>query len=274
MFRKREARILLTGLYAFWGSVIAAWPAAAAALAPHRAVYDLVLDSVDDRSGIDGMYGRMVYEFSGSDCVGYSSKFRFVTAVASESGQNVNDQRTVTYEDLSSGLFRFETKSYSNDVLSQEVRGEATHAADGVDVTLNLPESRELSLAGGRFPTEHIQAVLERAAKGEHFFESRIFDGSDDGDKTLLATVIIGEKGTAGHESDGAAALDGQTFWPVSIAYFNDSATADDEMPIYNMSFKLYENGISRDLTLDYGDFVLKGRIAKLDMLEEAKCGR
>jgi hypothetical protein len=34
------------------------------------------------------------------------------------------------------------------------------------------------------------------------------------------------------------------------------------------MSFKLYENGITRDLTMDYGDFVLTGRLAKLELLD------
>ena len=45
----------------------------------HRAVYDLALDKASDRSGIIGLRGRMVYEFNGSPCEGYTVNFRFVT---------------------------------------------------------------------------------------------------------------------------------------------------------------------------------------------------
>jgi len=34
------------------------------------------------------------------------------------------------------------------------------------------------------------------------------------------------------------------------------------------MSFKLYENGITRDLTMDYGDFSLEGSLVKLELLK------
>ena len=31
-------------------------------------------------------------------------------------------------------------------------------------------------------------------------------------------------------------------------------------MPEYRISFKLYENGLTRDLQMDYGDFVIRGQ--------------
>ena len=43
---------------------------AAPKLLPHRAVYDLSLEQASDRSGINGITGRMVYEFAGSSCEG------------------------------------------------------------------------------------------------------------------------------------------------------------------------------------------------------------
>ena len=59
----------------------------------------------------------------------------------------------------------------------------------------------------------------------------------------------------------------------MTIAYFNDKS-GTDALPIYRMSFKLYENGITRDLVLDYGDFVLTGKLKKLDILETASCDK
>jgi len=38
------------------------------------------------------------------------------------------------------------------------------------------------------------------------------------------------------------------------------------------MAFKLYENGVTRDLTMDYGDFVLSGKLAKLEVFNSEEC--
>jgi hypothetical protein len=101
-------------------------------------------------------------------------------------------------------------------------------------------------------------------------FLARVFDGSDDGDKSLATTTIVGKQETPiAEETDAgnAGAFSKTAFWPVTIAYFNENAKSD-ALPVYRMSFKLYENGITRDLTMDYGDFVLTGKLAKLELLD------
>ncbi|MGO7609328.1 EipB family protein, partial [Rhizobium ruizarguesonis] len=70
-----------------------------------------------------------------------------------------------------------------------------------------------------------------------------------------------------GELAGNAGAFSKTAFWPVTIAYFNENAKSD-ALPVYRMSFKLYENGITRDLTMDYGDFVLTGKLAKLELLD------
>jgi hypothetical protein len=39
-------------------------------------------------------------------------------------------------------------------------------------------------------------------------------------------------------------------------------------MPTYRISFKLYENGMTRDLVMDYGDFSMTGTLVDLDLFE------
>ncbi|HEY1737049.1 MAG TPA: DUF1849 family protein, partial [Methylovirgula sp.] len=58
--------------------------------------------------------------------------------------------------------------------------------------------------------------------------------------------------------------------WPVSISYFDDGRK--DEAPNYTLAFDLYENGISRALRLDYGDFVLAGQMVSLKLLPTPPC--
>ncbi len=69
-----------------------------AALAPHRAVYDLELKDASERSGIKQLTGRMVYEFNGSVCDGFTTTFRYVTKIDNGEAQRLTDQQTTTFE--------------------------------------------------------------------------------------------------------------------------------------------------------------------------------
>jgi hypothetical protein len=120
-FRRSICAVSLASL-----GVTLAFPAASqglAALVPHRAVYNLELANSSERSGIAAMYGRMVYEFTGSECEGYKVNFRFVTQVDSGGEKKITDQQSSTFEDLKTGRFEFESKSYSGDRLDKEVSG-------------------------------------------------------------------------------------------------------------------------------------------------------
>ena len=274
MFRSAFVAAAMAGACFAGSGVSSAFATPATGLAPHRAVYDLQLKDATERSGIAGMYGRMVYEFNGSPCDGYTVSFRFVTQVNTGEETRLTDQQTTTYEDLKNGSFRFLTRSFTDEKLDKEVRGSAREEKQGVSVDLTAPDNRQVELAASRFPTEHMLEVIDHAKKGDRFFESRIYDGSDAGDKTLLTTAVVGKKETpkAG-DLDAAKAGDfsKDAFWPVSIAYYNDTSEGD-ALPVYRMSFKLYENGITRDLTMDYGEFVLTGKLAKLELFKPQEC--
>ncbi|HEV7246819.1 MAG TPA: cell envelope integrity EipB family protein [Shinella sp.] len=274
MFRSAFVATVMAGTCFAGSGVSSAFATPATGLAPHRAVYDLQLKDATERSGIAGMYGRMVYEFNGSPCDGYTVSFRFVTQVNTGEETRLTDQQTTTYEDLKNGSFRFLTRSFTDEKLDKEVRGSAREQKQGVSVDLTAPDTRQVELAASRFPTEHMLEVIDHAKKGDRFFESRIFDGSDAGDKTLLTTAVVGKKETPKPgDVDAAKAGDfsKDAFWPVSIAYYNDTSEGD-ALPVYRMSFKLYENGITRDLTMDYGEFSLTGKLAKLEMFKQQEC--
>jgi hypothetical protein len=219
------------------------------------------------------MFGRMVYEFTGSECEGYRVNFRFVTQIDSGGEKKVTDQQSTTFEDPKTGRFEFESKTFNDDRLDKQVSGLAEKHPDKLIVDLKTPVEKEIDLTSARFPTQHTLEVIERAKHGDHFFEAPVFDGSDDGDKTLYTSTMVGSPvAVAADDPDASNAgkLKDDKTWPVTIAYFDD-AKGTDALPTYRMSFKLYANGVSRDLTMDYGDFVLKGNLVKLDFLPEAK---
>ncbi len=242
----------------------------ARALVPHRAIYDLKLKDASERSGIEGMVGRMVYEFTGSACTGFSTNFRLVTKISTGEETRLSDQQTTTYEDLTAGQFHFETKSFTDEQLDKQLVGDAKAAENGVKVELTQPDGREIELPMSDFPTGHMLDVIENAKRGKNFFEARVFDGSENGDQALVTTTVIGKKQEPAKDdadAEKAGEFAAEPYWPVTIAYFNESAVGDPT-PVYNMSFKLYENGITRDLTMDYGDFSLSGNLVKLETLK------
>lgn len=265
----------VTGFCLFAGLAgVAPSGAAAATLVPHRAVYDLQLKDASERSGISSMYGRMVYEFNGSACEGYTVSFRFVTQVDTGDEARLTDQQTTTFEDVRKRSFRFLTRSFTDEKLDKEVRGSANRAANAISVDITEPAKKKVELTPSLFPTEHMMDVIKKAREGQSFFEARVFDGSDSGDKAMYTTTVLGKLETPRQndaDADKAGTLSAQSYWPVTIAYFTDDNTSD-ALPIYRMSFKLYENGVTRDLTMDYGDFVLSGHLANLELFKEQAC--
>lgn len=247
---------------------------AAEALIPHRAVYDLELKQSSERSGIESMYGRMVYEFNGSPCAGYTVGFRFVTKLDTGKTMRLTDQQTTTYENLQEGTFRFLTKSYVNQKLDLEVRGSAKAEPEGTAVDLTTPKDDHLVLENAEFPTAQMISLIERAKNGERFFQSRLFDGSDEGRKVMFTSSIVGAPKVSDdgmEELEVAGSLAEEPTWPVTIAYFDESKN-EDGTPLYKISFELYENGVTRDLIMDYGEFSLKGTLSSLETFESERC--
>ena len=52
----------------------------------------------------------------------------------------------------------------------------------------------------------------------------------------------------------------------------NKKEDSSEQTPAYAIGFELYENGISRALSLDYGDFVVSGTMSQLELKDAAPC--
>ncbi|TIP43905.1 MAG: DUF1849 family protein [Mesorhizobium sp.] len=244
------------------------------ALQAHRAVYDLTLNKASDRSGITGITGRMVYEFNGSACEGYTVKFRFVTQIVTNDNARLTDQQTTTFEDAEGKTFSFVTKSFVDQNLDKEVKGVATREPKGLKVDIDKPEKSSLELAATQFPTQHLVELIGKAEKGENFYQTNLFDGSEDANKVMSTTVIVGKKTESDKtdpEAPALAKLASDKYWPVDIAYFDDTDKSGEEVPEYRISFKLHENGITRDLVMDYGDFSMTGKLVNLSLFDQTK---
>jgi hypothetical protein len=158
------------------------------------------------------------------------------------------------------------------------VDGDAELRGDAIAVRLKQPRRETLNLPGQAvFPSEHLKRIIEAGRAGQTTYSVRVYDGSDTGKKLYDTLALIGRKiepGTVANveEPSKQDALAKLARWPVRISYF--VVGSGDQTPAYSISFELYENGISRALKLDYGDFVLKGDLQSLEVQSASACQR
>src|SRR5215470_5472786 len=257
---------------------------AAAANGPflsHQALYDLSL--VKSRSNsISSARGRILYNFAGNSCEGYTSEFRQVSELDSGEGKvTLSDLRSNSWEDAAGKSYRFKIETRMNDIDSSKVDGSAERDGDHINVKLKLPAPKTFTLDGTTvFPTEQIQRIIAAAKEGKSLLELSVYDGSDNGEKVYNTMTVIGQPIPADRAalSPDPSTTDEHmrslTRWPVTVSYFDrDTQQKEGEQtPVYAMSFELYENGVSRQLVLDYNDFVISGALGKFDVKDTKPC--
>jgi hypothetical protein len=250
-----------------------------AGLAAHRAIYDLRLARAIGKRQIVAVRGRILYDFTGSLCEGYALQFRQVSELDSGEGKvTLSDLRATTWEDGAAKSFKFTSQNFVDQQPGDAVDGRAERKSDGVSVNLSKPKSKEFALDTGMvFPAEHMRRIIEAAREGKSILEVPVYDGSETGEKVFNTLTVIGREiaGTEKPMNDAAgahASLASLKRWPVKISYFDKTSSSGEQTPVYSLGFEVLENGISRTLTLDYGDFVVTGELTQLDLKDAKPC--
>src|SRR5882724_10922671 len=256
--------------------------AASAAFLPHQALYELSLVKSRGSNSINNARGRILYNFSGSACEGYTSEFRQVSELDSGEGKvTLSDLRSTSWEEGVGRVYGSKTKGGRKERTRSRAEGIAERAGDHINVKLKQPASKTFTLDGAVvFPTEQIQRIIAAAREGKSVLELMVYDGSDNGEKVYNTLSVIGQPIpgdrtiTTPDPSTANEAMKSLTRWPVTVSYYDhDTKSKDGEQtPVYAMSFELFENGVSRALVLDYNDFVISGALGKLDVKDSKPC--
>lgn len=250
-------------------------------LTAHRAIYDLSLARTRGNSQITGVRGRILYDFSGNACDGYSLAFRQFSELDNSDGKkSTSDLRSTTWEGANAKSFKFNSQNFVDDNLVDTVDGNAQHNVRKTQVDLHKPERRNLDLEPNVvFPTEHMVRAIAAARAGKTILSFPVYDGSESGDKVFNTLTVIGREIPAGGKPpDDATAhvpqLANMPRWPVTISYFSadKDPNSGEQTPDYAISFELYANGISRALSLDYNDFVVSGKLTSLELKKPKPC--
>ena len=246
-------------------------------IVPHRAVYEIGLARTDEGSGVTTANGRMVFEITGSACQGYNMRQRMVVNIGDEEGNLGRlDFRITTFESGSGDLYSFDSQTTLNREVVEAVEGEARRVGSAVEVKLKQPSEKVVQLDGDTlFPSQHLQTILDAARANENFVSADIYEGAGSGEASDAASAAIGRALLTGSQGPLQA---GVRHWPISVGYFggvgSEEANAEfgEELPSYQMKFILYENGVTNNLVMDYGNYALSGSLQQIEPLEAPDC--
>jgi hypothetical protein len=267
----------LIGLMAF-GVLLIASPAGAVDIAPHRALYSLTLDSTKKANGgVSAASGAMYYEW-GEACDGWTVEQRFrLRVVYAEEGAVTINSSLLTWESKDGLRYKFNEKRLRNGNVEDDIHGEA-HLDDkdkGGVAQFDKPDQTKLTLLPGvLFPTAHTLVLIERAQAKDTFLARKVFDGAAVENAGQI-TAVIGPQ--LKPDAKPSKPLDNPLLqrpsWRVSLAFFPaDSNKGDTETPDYQLTMRLLDNGVSQDMTLDYGDYMLKARLDDIEALPKPSC--
>lgn len=272
---------LLAGL-SLLGSllVVDAAPAAnqpgAEAIVAHRAAYKLSLDSSRDNSGVASARGVMLYEVMDA-CDGWATRQRFTLELTDQDGQTIDTGSDYsTYETKDGRRLRFSITQTTQGAVTSRISGEADITPEGGvpgapgpgTVRYENPVASEAALPPGTMlPTMHTIRALAAARRGERILVAPLFDGtSADGAQDSTTVISALQPPQADHRFAPLATLGSAR---MRVAFFDrtDTSGGGASAPDYEVGLRYYENGVADSLKMDFGDFVIDGRMEELTIL-------
>ena len=247
-------------------------PAPAAEIAPHRALYAMTLASTHNDSGVVDANGTMDYEW-GETCDGWTIEQRYRLKMRYVESRDVDIASSfVTWESKDGLRYRFNQRQLRNGELDQEIRGEAHLDGPGKGgvAVFTKPRPQTLKLAPGvLFPSAHTILLIDQARAGESFVSRQVFDGATD-ENAVQVSAVIGAKVTADPVSAKLGPLLQRPGWNVRLAFFPADVNAEE--PDYELGMRLLDNGVSRDMVIDYGDYSIRAKLDDIEALGKPRC--
>lgn len=239
---------------------------------PHKAIYALAVDRVRSAFDLAHAEGAIFYEFR-ETCTEWRMRQRFrlrITRNDREAEETETD--SILVEARNGRRLSFSVVTSSDGTVTERLSGVATFSRPGAPgvVELREPKPARIALpAGTVFPTWHFLQVVRAAERGRRSVWSTVFDGSEEGGRhSGINVLILGRKPSPG-EAEPRPILR-RPGWLMRVSYFPPEAT--DDRPAYTFRAHMTDNGVARDMLLDYGAFTLTGTLKAIEPLERPGC--
>jgi hypothetical protein len=243
-----------------------------AEITAHRALYTMSLANSKSDSGVTSARGTMAYQW-GETCDGWTVEQRYRLKLGyAESDDVAIDSNFVTWEAKDGQRYRFNQKETRNGTVDEEIRGVARLEGPGKGGSADFekPEAQTMKLpAGALFPSAHTIFLIQKAMAGENFVSRQVFDGATV-EGAVLVSAVIGPKVEPDPEMAKKSPLLNRPGWRMRLAFFPADQKA--EKPDYELGMLLLDNGISRDMLIDYGDYTIRAKLDDIEGLGKPGC--
>ncbi len=251
---------------------LAASAAVGVEIAPHRALYTMKLASARTDAGVVDARGAMQYEW-GETCDGWTIEQRYRLRIRYGETPDADILSSfVTWESKDGLRYRFNQKQTRNGELEQDIRGEARLDAPGSGGVAEFikPKSQLLKLEPGvLFPSAHTILLINKASEGENFLSRQVFDGATE-ENAVQVSAAIGTRVVADVAAANPSPLLQRPGWRIRLAFF--PADNSVEKPDYELGMHLLDNGVSRDMLLDYGEYSIRAKLDDIEPLSKPNC--
>jgi hypothetical protein len=255
-------------------AALAAAPAAAQELAPHRAVYSVVtLERGKPNGDPPGTYA---YELK-LTCEGYVVHQRLRLETSGPRGPVASEQQSQMTESRDGKVLRFEHVNNSGR-QSNVVKGEAMLGDDRRgEARFSDPEGQSVALpAGTLFPLAIARETIRQAKAGETGFDALFFFG-EKVKPPQSVNVVIGKVPRRLSEvkipEGGEQLADGRGRIYYRAGFFDTQAKGHGGgEPAFEMSSVTLDNGVELYGTHEEGETGIEYRITRLEPLPKAEC--
>jgi hypothetical protein len=237
-------------------------PTTAIDLAAHHAVYELTLGA--GRGGIVAASGHMTYDVIDA-CSAWAVQQRLELEVASNDGsvsRSISDY--TTWESKDGRTLRFRLHETTDGETTTDLAGEARldrPGGPGMAVYTRPKPARIALPQGTTFPMAQNRVIIAAAEAGKRVISMPLFDGTSP-DGAQDSTVALATWGTPSN-----------TTWPalkplksgrVHIGFFDRTPTA--MQPSMQIGMRYFSNGVADGITMDFGDFLMDGRLVTFEL--------
>ena len=248
---------------------------------PHKALYQMEVVKIHAGSPITDLSGEMFFKWE-DHCEAWSTDHRFTIDYFYTDRPSVSvTSHFVAWEDKRGDRIQFVSEGYTDGVLDEKTRGESRRLEDrsGV-VDYQEPQGLDFQLEKNFFfPAQHTVATIYNALEGKRFFNSVMFDGTDQEGPSEVNVFIDQDSQNqpmAPRFQDNPAIdtslLDGKA-WNMRLAFFPEQGEGSDSpTPAYEMRVRLHENGVVSDIVVEYDNFSVRQKLLALSALPSSNC--
>ena len=114
---------------------------------------------------------------------------------------------------------------------------------------------------------QHMISMLSAAMRGQPIVSHIVFDGSSETHEPVQVDTALGKTQDSKLAVTNKDLLQAKKVWPMSMAIYAEGST--DPEANYKIVQHVLDQGVIRDMTIDYGAFEVKAVLTQVEVFQE-----